>query len=81
MTKDRLLKLLKAKADNTKACAESFAHKSGFKRPLDIPLDDATFSACLNHEWCCIGSIIHMLEDESFFEEICKIYLSEDETK
>lgn len=81
MTKDRLLKLLNAKADNTKRIAEGYANDNGFERAIDIPVEGAVWAACLHYEWCCIKGIIRMLEDDAFAEDLFKIYLPEDETK
>lgn len=81
MTNERLLKLLKAKAENTKRIAERSAHDNGFERAIDIPVDGAVWPACLHYEWCCITGIIRMLEDDDFAEGLFKIYLPEDETK
>jgi hypothetical protein len=79
MTKDRLLKLLNAKAENTKRIAERSAHENGFERAIDIPVDGAVWAACLHYEWCCITGIIHMLEDDKFAEDLFKIYLPEEQ--
>lgn len=81
MTNERLLKLLKAKAEATKAVADEHAKMNGFECASEIPADGPTFATNMFSEWCCILCIVRMIEDDDFAEDLFKIYLPEDETK